>query len=65
MNNIPSWCKEVEYNSYVYRKLKGQFPTCTKFYSYFDSGDYYTKASTTYYDQDLNELCVDNHNYYG
>lgn len=65
MTNVPTWAKEVEYNSHVYRKLSTQFPNVDKFYSYYDAGDYYTRASTTYYDQDLNELCVDVYNYYG
>jgi len=62
---IPSWAKPVDCNSYDYRRLITQFPICDKFYFYYDCGDYYTRASTTYYDQDLNELCSDNHNHYG
>ena len=62
---IPSWAKKVDKESYTYKQLKRQFPNITEFYMYYDCGDYYTVASTTYYDHELNELCVDTHNYYG
>lgn len=65
MNKIPSWAKEVEQSSHEYRKLCNRFPDCSKFYKYFDGGDYYTKASATYYDQDLNELYTETYNFYG
>lgn len=62
---IPSWAKAVDKESYAYKQLTKQFPNIADFYMYYDCGDYYTVASTTYYDQELNELCVDTYNYYG
>lgn len=63
--HIPSWAKLVDCSSYDHKRLIAQFPDCDKFYFYYDCGDYYTTATTTYYDQDLNELCSDDHNHYG
>lgn len=57
--------KEVKEDSYVYRKLKEQFPLSTKFYSWYDDGDYYNTQKTYYYN-DRNELIyTEDHKVYG
>jgi (2Fe-2S) ferredoxin len=57
--------KLVEESSFDYRRLREKYPHCKAFYSTYFDGSYYDRASTTYYDENKNQLEVQTHSWYG
>ena len=57
--------EELDKYSYMYRQLIREFPHSDTFYVEEDSGDYYNRARTYYYDIHKTQIKEIIHDYYG
>ena len=57
--------KELDKDSFMYRKLKMMYPNVDTFYEEHDEGSYLNKAYTEYYNDKKETIYIQTHSWYG